>query len=61
MFLFYTSGTATKNTAHNGGYAARYNATAGFQKIPENQVTLNEGMVQQNAGWADASSEYTGW
>src|SRR5699024_3706179 len=42
----YTSGTATKNTAHNGGYAARYNATAGFQKIPENQVTLNEGMVQ---------------
>ena len=57
----YTSGTATKNTAHNGGYAARYNATAGFQKIPENQVTLNEGMVQQNAGWADASSEYTGW
>lgn len=57
----YTSGTASRNTAHNGGYAARYNATAGFHKIPENQVTLNEGMVQQNAGWTDASSEYTGW
>ena len=57
----YTSGTPGKNVARNGGYTARYNATAGFAKIPENQITLNHGMVQQNAGYADASGEYNGW
>ena len=57
----YTSGTPSKNVAQNGGYTARYNATAGFAKIPENQITLNHGMVQQNAGYTDASGEYNGW
>ena len=57
----YTSGTPGKNVAQNGGYTARYNATAGFAKIPENQITLNHGMVQQNAGYTDASGEYNGW
>lgn len=54
----YYCGSAARNTAHNGGYAARYNATAGFQKMPENQVSL--GSVVQNPGW-DNSSEYQGW
>lgn len=54
----YYCGKAAKNTAHNGGYAARYNATAGFFKMPENQVSL--GSVEQNPGW-DNSSEYQGW
>lgn len=57
----YTAGATSKNVAQNGGYVARYNATAGFAKIPENQITLNHGMVQQNAGYTDASGEYTGW
>lgn len=57
----YTSGTPGKNVAQNGGYTVRYNATAGFAKIPENQITLNHGMVQQNAGYTDASGEYNGW
>jgi len=55
----YYCGTPATNTAHNGGYVARYNATAGFQKMPETQVAL--GTVKQNDGWTDASSEYTGW
>lgn len=55
----YYCGAAGKNEAHNGGYTARYNATAGFQKMPENQVSL--GTVKQNEGWTDATSEYTGW
>lgn len=38
----YTNGAESCNVAQNGGYAARYKATAGFQKIPENQVLLNE-------------------
>ena len=55
----YYCGNPDTNKPHNGGYASRYNATAGFQKMPETQIAL--GTVQQNDGWADASSEYTGW
>lgn len=55
----YYCGKPGKNTAHNGGYAARYNATAGFQKMPESQVSL--GSVVQNTGWTGAESEYNGW
>ena len=55
----YYCGNPDTNTPHNGGYAARYNATAGFQKMPETQIAL--GTVQQNDGWNDATSEYGGW
>ena len=55
----YYCGNPGTNTAHNGGYVARYNATAGFQKMPETQIAL--GTVKQNDGWTDASSEYAGW
>lgn len=57
----YTNGAESRNVAQNGGYAARYKATAGFLKIPENQVLLNEGKVEQNEGYTDASAEYNGW
>lgn len=55
----YYNGQPSKNEAHNGGYAARYNATAGFMKMPDNQVAL--GTVVQNEGWTDATSEYQKW
>ncbi len=55
----YYCGNPDTNKPHNGGYVARFNATAGFQKMPETQVAL--GTVVQNDGWNDASSEYTGW
>lgn len=57
----YYLGSSAKNTAHNGGYAARYNATAGFFKIPESEISLSNGALVQNEGWTDASSEYSGW
>ena len=53
------SGTWTTNTAHGGGYASRYNATAGFQKMPDSQVAL--GSVAQNEGWTGSDSNYSGW
>ncbi len=56
--IFYC-GSPTTNTAHNGGYAARYAATAGFQKMPESQVAL--GSVVQNDGWGTADGEYSAW
>lgn len=59
--LIYDYGEPSKNTPHNGGYTARYNATAGFQKIPENQVSLSEGTLTQNEGWSGSDSEYNGW
>ena len=57
----YYLGSSAKNTPHSGGYAARYNATAGFFKIPETEVSLSNGTLVQNEGWTDASSEYSGW
>ena len=55
----YYCGNPSNNDAHNGGYAARYKATAGFQKMPDTQISL--GTVVQNDGWTDSSSEYGGW
>lgn len=55
----YYCGNPDKNVAHNGGYVARFNATAGFQKMPENEVSI--GSVVQNEGWTGSDAEYTGW
>lgn len=57
----YYLGEPSTNTEHNGGYSARYNATAGFFKIPEGEISLSNGTLTQNAGWTDASSEYGTW
>lgn len=54
-------GTATKNFRQKGGYVARYKATAGFFKIPEQIIDLHAGRFTQNDGWTDNSSQYTGW
>lgn len=56
--VFYC-GNPGKNKPQNGGYAARYKATAGFQKMPESQIAI--GSVVQNEGWTGADSEYQGW
>lgn len=55
----YYCGEPGTNTAHSGGYAARYNETAGFQKMPETQIS--NGTVKQNDGWTSANAEYAGW
>lgn len=39
-------------------FMTRYNATKGFFKIPESQITLSEGKLEQNDGWDEASSEW---
>lgn len=45
-----------------GGYGERYNATAGFFNIPENQLSqLGSYGVEQNEGWTDSDSNYNGW
>ena len=57
----YNYGVETSNTRSGYSYAERYNATAGFQKKPENQVALSEGGITQNPGWDDSSTMYTNW
>lgn len=55
----YYCGTPSTNKTFNGGYAARYNATAGFLKIPESQISLSK-ELKQNEGWG-SDAEYNGW
>ncbi len=55
----YYCGAPGTNQSHIGGYAARYNATAGFFKIPESQISLSTAL-QQNPGWG-SDAEYNGW
>lgn len=52
-------GVASTNKKQGPGYTARYNATAGFAKMPETQVDL--GVAKQNPGWDDNNSNYGGW
>ncbi len=43
----------------NHPFMDRYNATGGgFFKIPESQITLSEGVLEQNPGWEKAESEF---
>lgn len=55
----YIDGKASTNKAQNGGYSTRYNATKGFAKIPESQISLSK-VMKQNDGWS-AGSDYNGW
>jgi hypothetical protein len=57
----YYCGNPDTNTPHNGGYTDRYNATAGFFKIPENQISMLSKYLTQNDGWTDSKAEYNGW
>lgn len=45
----------------NAGYKARYEATWGFRPFPQSEISLSAGVLTQNAGWTDASAQYTNW
>jgi hypothetical protein len=57
----YKSGTPTEMKSFGGGYRSRYEATGGFFPIPESEISLSEGVLEQTPGYSDASSNYTGW
>lgn len=58
----YTKGNDDMSKGFGGGYAARYEATnGGFFPIPDAQILLSDGVLEQNAGWGTAAAEYTGW
>ena len=47
---------ATGTYAFKIDFMQRYQATGGFFKIPEDQVTLSEGVLEQNPGWEDGTN-----
>jgi len=47
----YVGQVERQNSPQLGGYKARYEATAGFFKIPETEINLNNGALKQNEGW----------
>lgn len=52
-------GNEDKYTFGQYDFMNRYNATKGFWKIPDSQITLSEGVLEQNDGWDEASSDWT--
>lgn len=57
----YYCGQKSTNKQQDVSYSQRYNATAGFFKIPETEISLSNGQLKQNPGWDDASSNYNAW
>ena len=51
-----------KVSMNYSNYAARYNATKGFYRIPKSQIDLSGGEYKQNAGWEDdAANQFAGY
>ncbi len=47
---------------HPDGYSSRYDATKGFFPIPQSQIDLSEGLLEQNAGYSQSGEGlYRGW
>lgn len=57
----YYCGQKSRNVVQDVKYSERYNATAGFFKIPETEISLSNGQLKQNPGWDDASANYNAW
>ncbi|MBN2175782.1 MAG: RagB/SusD family nutrient uptake outer membrane protein [Bacteroidales bacterium] len=59
----YNFGTeATHSALHPDGYSSRYDATKGFFPIPQSQIDLSEGLLEQNVGYSQSGEGlYRGW
>ncbi len=44
-----------------GGYVERYKLTRGFWMVPQRQIDLSGGVLDQNPGWGTGDYIYTGW
>src|SRR5690554_6036159 len=52
---------ATFNGVHPDGYSARYEETKGFYPIPQAQIDLSDGLLEQVAGYRDGKGLYPGF
>ncbi len=57
----HNQGTLTTMRDQGAGYAARYDATRGFYRIPGEQIDLAAGTLKQNPGWEGTEGFYSQW
>ncbi len=51
----------THQPLHSEGYSSRYDDTKGFFPIPQSQVDISDGQLEQVEGYRDGNGLYTGW
>lgn len=60
--IFNFGQPATHKALHPDGYSARYDATKGFFPIPQSQIDISEGLLNQTEGYSqDGLGLYPGW
>ncbi|OAV70279.1 SusD family protein [Bacteroidales bacterium Barb6] len=56
----YNRGVREKMKNFGTGYTVRYNETQGFFPIPQSEIDLSDGVLQQSPGWG-AEAQFQGW
>lgn len=56
----YNRGVRDKMKNFGTGYIARYNETQGFFPIPQSEIDLSDGVLQQSPGWG-TEAQFQGW
>ncbi len=51
----------THQPLSSDGYSKRYDDTKGFFPIPQSQIDISEGQLEQVEGYRDGNGLYTGW
>lgn len=55
------NGVKTVMKSFGPGFTKRYEDTGGFWPIPQAQIDLSNGVLEQNKGWGTPESEFSGW
>ncbi|MFW5753888.1 MAG: RagB/SusD family nutrient uptake outer membrane protein [Marinilabiliaceae bacterium] len=61
VYNFGAPDTHEHDSGDENGYAKRYDETRGFFPIPEQQIELSDGQLEQVDGFKDGNGLYTGW
>jgi hypothetical protein len=60
--IFNFGNEVTHSALHPDGYSARFDATKGFFPIPQSQIDISEGLLEQVPGYSqDGLGLYPGW
>jgi hypothetical protein len=60
--IFNFGNEETHSALHPDGYSARFDATKGFFPIPQSQIDISEGLLEQVPGYSqDGLGLYPGW
>ncbi|MFO8000152.1 MAG: RagB/SusD family nutrient uptake outer membrane protein [Marinilabilia sp.] len=59
--IYNFGSSATHEPLSDKGYSGRYDETRGFFPIPQQQIELSEGTLEQVDGYKDGNGLYSGW